>query len=404
MKRLSSKFEFAGAFGDTLAGLLEQPAGKRLGVAIFAHCFTCSKESHAAARISRALAEQGIAVLRFDFTGLGNSGGDFANTNFSSNVEDLLAAVEAITATFGTPDFLIGHSLGGAAVLMATSKLPDLKGVITIGAPSEVEHVKYNFSDDLERIEQAGSAEVELAGRQFTIRKQFLDDLKQQDLAAILGSLTLPKLFLHAPDDEVVDIEHGEALFAQAPQPKSFLSLEGANHLLTSRAASGMAASLIGAWALARLPDESHTDVPDTERDTGKVKLHENGEGKYTLTVAYGEHVLRADEPVANGGNDTGPDPFGYLMISLGACTLMTLRQYADFKGLPAGELSIELEHVLTRHPETGERHHRFERVLKIGGALTDEQRRRMVDIANTCPVHRVLTEARPEVVTSLAG
>ncbi|MBV6632487.1 MAG: OsmC family protein [Alphaproteobacteria bacterium] len=404
MKRLSQKFEFTGALGDTLAGLLELPSGKRRGVAIFAHCFTCSKDSHAAARVSRALAEQGVAVLRFDFTGLGSSSGDFSNTNFSSNVEDLLAAAAALEDQLSAPTLLIGHSLGGAAVLMAAGKLPSLKGVVTMGAPSDVDHVKYNFKADLDTIERDGVAEVDLVGRKFTIRKQFLEDIKSQDLLSAVAALPIPTAFLHAPGDEIVEYRHAEALFGAASHPKSIMSLDDADHLLNKRVGSSRAADLIAGWVNGYLDAPAASDDGTQAHDPAdQVSMVETGDSKFALAVKSGSHDLVADEPASVGGKDLGPDPFSYLMISLGACTVMTMRMYADHKGWPAGNLGVGLTYERRTDEETGEKSHVFERRLTVDGALDQDQRERMMEIANKCPVHRVLTEDRPEIVTLLA-
>ncbi len=401
MKRLSTKFEFEGAFGDKLAGLLELPSGKRRGVAIFAHCFTCSKDSHAAARISRSLAEQGIAVLRFDFTGLGSSSGDFSNTNFSSNVDDLLTAAEALSHDYGPPNLLIGHSLGGAAVLMAASRMEGLRGVITIGAPSDVDHVKYNFRDDLKTIEAEGVAEVDLVGRKFTIRKQFLEDIKSQDVLGIVKELNIPTAFLHAPNDEIVEQEHAEKLYQAAAQPKSIIALDGADHLLNKRARSNLAADLIVGWSRQYLEAEGE-DAANEGYAPEQAILTETDDSKFSLKVQLGPHSLVADEPVSVGGRDLGPDPFGYVMIGLGACTLMTMRMYADYKGWPVGTMSVGMEYETTKDAETGDKHHVFRRAVSLSDVLDAAQKERMIEIADRCPVHRMLTEQTPEIITAL--
>ncbi|MEO0392891.1 MAG: alpha/beta fold hydrolase [Pseudomonadota bacterium] len=407
MKRLSRKFEFDGAFGDRLAGLLELPSGRRRGVAIFAHCFTCSKDSHAAARISRSLAEQGIAVLRFDFTGLGSSSGDFSNTNFSSNVDDLLAAAEALSHDYGPPNMLIGHSLGGAAVLMAASRMEGLRGVVTIGAPSDVDHVKYNFRADLPRIEADGVAEVDLVGRKFTIRQQFLDDIKAQDVLSVVKELSVPVAFLHAPDDEIVEQQHAENLYQVASQPKSIMALDGADHLLNKRAGSNLAADLIVGWSRQYL-DTDAADATDAATagkagyEPGQAVLTETDDSKFSLTIALGHHNLVADEPAVVGGKDLGPDPFGYVMIGLGACTVMTMRMYADHKGWPVGTMQVAMNYDASKDPETGDRHQVFTRRVSLSDQLTAEQKARVIEIANKCPVHRMLTEETPEIITQL--
>lgn len=412
-QRLAMRFEFDGAYGDRLAGLLELPVGKPQAFALFAHCFTCSKDTFAAARISRALAERGIAVLRFDFTGLGSSEGDFANTNFSSNVQDLIAATAALSEKFQPPRLLIGHSLGGAAVLAAALDCPTVEAVVTLGAPADPRHVLHNFAEGEAEIRAKGEAAITLAGREFTIRKQFLDDVEEHRLAERIHGFQKPLLVLHSPSDEIVEIDNGEAIFAAAAYPKSFISLDGANHLLTKREDSAYVAGLIEAWAARVLKLRAATGPEDkaaSAETTDNIFVAETGEGKFTNVIYSGRHVLVGDEPEHVGGDDRGPNPYEYLLAALGTCTSMTLRLYADRKDLPLDRVSVRLRHTKVHAEDrtgaktTGGKIDRLEREIFIdGGDLTPEQRQRLLEIADKCPVHRTL-EQGPDIVTKSGG
>ncbi len=330
----SRKIEFPGTGGTLLAARLDQPAQPR-AFALFAHCFTCGKDIFAASRIAEVLASRGIAVLRFDFTGIGSSEGEFANTNFSSNVRDLVAAADYLRQNHGVPSLLIGHSLGGAAVLAAAKHVPDATAVVTIGAPASATHVTHNFAADLADIVEKGTAEVSLAGRTFTITRQFLDDLAAQNFLDDLGAMKKALLVCHAPLDEYVGIDNATTIFTAARHPKSFLSLDTADHLLRKRADAIYVADVIANWAT-RYLDESERAValPD-----GVVEVSETRGGRFTQRVRAGRHSLLADEPVAVGGDDAGPGPYDYLLAALGACTSMTMRLYAARKGISVGPI-----------------------------------------------------------------
>ena len=379
----------------TLDARLDMPAGTPRAYALFAHCFTCSKDTIAASRISGALADRGIAVFRFDFTGLGGSDGEFANTNFSSNIQDLLAAVDHLRGAGKTPSILIGHSLGGAAVLSAAAEIPETTAVVTIGAPSDPSHVQHLFTNDIKDIVTHGERQVMLAGRRFLIRKQFLEDIAEQKILEKVRELNRALLILHSPRDDMVNIEHARKIYEAALHPKSFISLDRADHLLTRKEDAEYVASLISAWATHYLAKFEKTTTPDDEPRT--VAVCEAGDGKFAQHVVVGPHHLRGDEPVSHGGHDTGPSPYDLLLAALGTCTSMTLRMYAEHKGLPLESVEVELSHGKIHasdckecETETG-RIDKIDRIIRITGKLNDEQRKRLLEIADKCPVHKTL-------------
>jgi len=390
----SRPLSFPGAFGTTLAARLDAPAGPPLAYAIFAHCFTCSKESKAAATISAALAEHGFAVLRFDFTGLGGSEGDFANTNFSSNVDDLVAAADFLRREHRAPALLVGHSLGGTAVLAAASRIPEAVAVATIGSPLEPDHVLGLLKDSVGKIDSEGDARVDLAGRAFRIKKQFLDDIRSQKVGAEVARLGKALMVMHSPRDTIVNIDNASKIFLAARHPKSFVSLDPADHLMSNRADAIYAGQLLADWALRYVP-APQAEVPSAQ--PGKVLVRETREGKFTNQVFVGAHVIRADEPLEAGGLDTGPGPYDLLCASLGACTSMTLRAYADFKGIPLERVSVELEHNKIYAADCAEcetregRLDRIDRQITLEGELDAQQRAKLLEIADKCPVHRTL-------------
>lgn len=341
MKPTVIKTTFAGHDGSELAARLDLPAGPARGYALFAHCFTCSKDVAAARHIAGELARQGIGVLRFDFTGLGRSGGEFANTNFSSNVADLVRAADHLRERFAAPDILIGHSLGGAAVLAAASEVGEAKAVVTIGAPADVGHVLHNFGSSLEAITEQGSAEVELAGRPFTIQRQFVEDALGQALEDKIARLGKALMVMHAPRDETVGIDNATKIFVTAKHPKSFVSLDEADHLVTRKADAQFAAQVIAAWASKYVSD----DAPDEAGAPDAVVVAETGLSKFQNSVSTGRHRMLADEPASVGGTDTGPTPYEYLSVALGACTTMTLRMYAEHKKLELPRVSVSVTH-----------------------------------------------------------
>lgn len=394
MSKRRTKLEFP-SNNVTLAGLLEAPNNGIQAYALFAHCFTCGKDIAAASRIARTLVAQGYGVLRFDFTGLGNSDGDFSNTNFSSNVQDLVAAADYLREQYQAPRLLIGHSLGGTAVLKAAHEIPECVGVVTIGAPADASHVAKHFGCDLEAIQRDGVAPVNLAGRTFTIKKQFLDDIAQQPIDH-LGHLRRALLVFHSPVDTIVSIQEAEKIYGAARHPKSFISLDTADHLLTKNADAEYVATCISAWASKFLPEYHASPTAQTEIAQGHVMVQER-DHRFTLNVMTDSHMWLADEPVSSGGNNLGPDPYEHLLAALGACTSMTLRMYAKRKNIPLENVTVELSHhrQYDRDCQTCDTQHAYieviERTITLSGDLTQEQRQRLLEIADKCPVHRTL-------------
>lgn len=390
------KIEIPGSQGGTLSGRMEWPDGPVRAHALFAHCFTCGKDSLAATRIARALTAQGIAVLRFDFTGIGASEGDFASTNFSSNLADLEAVAMYMRTRGQAPALLIGHSLGGAAVLGVARRLPEVRAVATIAAPSDPRHVLGLLGDNVERIRAEGELEVKLAGRPFRIARQFIDDVSSHALLDEVANLGKPLLVLQSPTDDTVEAENGAAIFAAAAQPKSYVALDGADHLLQGRAGAAYAASMIAAWSQHYLPtlaEYVQSEIPEP----GVVVVAERHRGRYQQTVRVGSHELVADEPAALGGDDAGPNPYEFLLAALGACTSMTLRMYAERKALPLEHVAVQLRHEKIHAKDCASCEttvgmvDRIERRIEIRGDLTQEQRESLLAIAGKCPVHRTL-------------
>ncbi len=401
----SLKVTFPGSSGDPLAARLELPLGPVRSYAIFTHCFTCSKDLFASRRIASELAMRGIAILRFDFTGLGASGGEFANSNFSSNVEDLRRAAQHLASHFGPAELLIGHSLGGAAVLAVAADLPEVRAVVTIGAPADTEHVIHNFRTHVPAIESRGEAEVELAGRRFTITRQFLDDLRRQHLESRIRDLGRPLLVLHAPGDGIVGIENARQIFAAAQHPKSFISLDGADHLLSRHEDAAFVAEVVSAWFGKYLPRQSGAEPADHHDG---VLVRASGEGRFQQVVEAGRHRLLADEPESYGGLDSGPSPYDFVSAGLAACTSMTLQLYAERKGWQLPPYTVEVQHAKVHAEDCAScvdghssKVDRFERRITFeadpGPAVTEK----IAEIADKCPVHRTL-EARSEIVTKV--
>lgn len=394
----SEKVTFIGALGEKLAARLDSPDRSTRAYALFAHCFTCSKDIFAASRIAAELTEQGVAVLRFDFTGLGASEGEFANTNFTSNVDDLVAAYEFMASEYAAPRVLIGHSLGGAAVLVAAGQMPDVQAVCTIGAPSDPDHVKHNFSSAIKEIESEGEAEVELVGRSFRIRRQFLDDIANQNVSAATGKLHKALLIFHSPVDQTVGIDNAAAIYKAARHPKSFISLDDADHLLSRKSDAVYVASVISAWSRRYIDSASSVKDPSVTAREGEVLVAEAGDGPFAQHIAIGSnHLIRADEPKTVGGLDTGPTPYGLLSASLGACTSMTIRMYANRKKWPLEKVSVRLTHKKDHASDcigceaSDAKIDHFDRVVDLVGDLTEEQRQKLLEIADKCPVHRTL-------------
>ena len=401
---MRQKIEFTGSGGDTLAGLLELPDTPPLAFALFAHCFTCGKDVAAASRISRALLRHGYAVMRFDFTGLGNSDGDFANTNFSSNVQDLIAAADYLRNEHQAPSLLIGHSLGGTAVLNSASDVPECRGVVTIGSPADAQHVSKQFSCDIGKINAEGQATVDLAGRKFVIKKQFIDDIQTTNTDQIVN-LGKALLVMHSPIDSIVSIKEAERIFVAAKHPKSFVSLDDADHLLSRASDSEYVADTIAAWASRFIPSERPAHV---KTNSGEVFITEK-DHNFMLDVHSDTHHWIADEPTRVGGKNAGPDPYEHLLASVGTCTAMTVRMYAGRKKWPLDDVRVHISHArehMTDCETCDEKPQQLDviaRELEFIGDLSDDQRKRLAEIADKCPVHKTLT-GHLDIRTSVKG
>ena len=399
----TERFDFPNAKGEKLAALLDLPLGKPVAYALFAHCFTCGKDNLAAKRIAERLSEVGIAVMRFDFTGLGMSEGEFANTHFSSNVEDLIAAANALRASRGAPAILIGHSLGGAAVIAAASRIPDARAVVTISAPVDPGHVVNLFKDKVDAIREQGEVEVQLVGRPFRIKREFLDDVTEKRLHEALANLRKALLIFHSPTDAQVGIDNATHIFTAARHPKSFVSLAGADHLLSKKSDAVYVADVLAAWA-GRYLDQP-PNMTEEEVEQGLVLVRETHGGKFQQEILSGPHRMLADEPVKVGGLDSGPGPYDYLLAGLGACTSMTVRLYADFKKIPLENVSVRLHHdkIHVKDCETCDTKvntvDHIEREITLEGPLDAEQRQKLMEIADKCPVHKTL-ESKIEIHT----
>lgn len=396
----TQKLQFPGHTGEMLAARLDTPDDTPHAYALFAHCFTCSKDIFAASRISASLVERGFAVLRFDFTGLGMSEGEFANTNFSSNVTDLVMAADFLREKHAAPTLLIGHSLGGAAVLAAASEIDEVRAVVTIGAPAEPAHVKTQLGDKIDLIRKHGELEVQLGGRPFRIQKQFLDDLNANTIGDRVHNLGKALLVMHSPVDETVGIDNARQLFEAARHPKSFVSLDDADHLLRKRPDAEYAASVLAAWAARYLPEIlASPDEPaqDTPLQEGQVEVVETGAGQFANQVRAGSHRMLADEPSRMGGTDTGPSPYDYLLAALGTCTSMTLRMYAQRKKLALDKVSVRLSHQRIHAEDCVDCDSKqgqiaeIQRVIDLQGDLSAAERASLMAIADKCPVHRTL-------------
>lgn len=392
------RFQFTGSEGQQLAAALDTPDGAISAYALFAHCFTCGKDVLAAQRIAVALAAKGIAVLRFDFTGLGSSEGDFANSTFSSNVADLVRAADHLRETRKAPAILIGHSLGGAAILAAAGQIPDAKAVVTIAAPSDPAHVTGFFRDQIEDIRKLGKVEVALAGRPFQIKREFLDDIAEHGLMTHVANLRKALLIMHAPTDDTVSIDNATQIFVAAKHPKSFVSLADADHLLTDRRDASYVADVIAAWAERYIEPVVTDNATQTGEAPRKVVVRETRNSKFQNTVSIGPHHLIADEPAAAGGEDSGPGPYDFLLAGLGACKSMTMRLYADRKSFPLERATVTLNHSKIYAKDCAECETKegmldqIEVAIGLEGPLDADQRKRILEIADKCPVHRTLT------------
>ena len=395
----SERIKFENPNGERLAARLDQPDVRPDAYALFAHCFTCSKDLKAVGNISEALNKQGIAVFRFDFTGLGQSEGEFSETTFSSNIDDLVTAADYLADNYEAPRILIGHSLGGAAVLRAAHDVDSARAVATIGAPSNPKHVAQHMKGSISEIKAKGEAEVSIGGRAFTIKREFLEDLEAARMEEAIGNLGRALLIFHSPLDKIVGINNAARIFAAAKHPKSFISLDEADHLLLNESDSHYVGTVLGAWAsryidtLDEEPGPSEDGVAASKDDPVTVRTQEG----YRTDIAASGHHLVADEPKSVGGTDQGPTPYDLLAAALGSCSTITLRMYADRKDWPLDEAIVRLEHRKV-HAEDCERCEtdegkvdRFKREIELRGDLDDGQRQRLLEIADRCPVHRTL-------------
>lgn len=408
MSARSERITFDGHAGE-LAARLDLPAGTPRAFALFAHCFTCSKDLFAARRIAGGLTDHGIGVLRFDFTGLGASDGEFANTNFSTNVEDLIHAAAFLRDTHDAPAILIGHSLGGAAVLAAAGDIPEAQAVATIGAPFDPAHALKEFGASLGDIKRDGEAKVSLAGRSFTIKKHFIDDLNAQAQGERIAKLRKALLIFHAPTDEIVGIENAGQIFAAAKHPKSFISLDSADHLISRHTDACYIANVLTAWAgRYALPTPAMPKVA-LRAGGGATLVVERNADAFTQDIDSAGHRLVADEPLDQGGDNLGPGPYDLLLAALGACTAMTLRLYANHKKLPLERVAVRLSHDKIHAKDCADcetREGKIDKIVReieIIGELSDDQRGRMLEIADKCPVHRTL-KSEVKVETRAAG
>jgi len=398
------KVNFQNKEAQTLAGRLEMPANQKPhNFAIFAHCFTCNKNLSAVKNISSALVAAGFGVLRFDFTGLGESDGDFENTNFSGNVEDLIAAAKYLEENYQAPSLLVGHSLGGTAVIIAANALPNVKAVVTVGAPSDPAHVKHLFGDSIDAIKSEGKATVNLSGRPFTIKKHFLEDLENQSLAKVVKNFGKALLVLHSPQDSLVEIKNAEEIYAAARHPKSFVSLDGADHLLTRKEDSIYVGEVIAGWASRYVTIPKSSKV-DTKHD---AVASLDGNQQFTTQMKVGNHYMLADEPEHVGGSDFGPNPYEFVAAGLSACTAMTIQMYARRKGWIIDNVEVHTsygkEHAVDcEHcDDDSAKIDTFHREIKFDSNLDEKQIKRVLQIADKCPVHKTL-HSETQIITKL--
>ncbi|MGX1929271.1 bifunctional alpha/beta hydrolase/OsmC family protein [Flagellimonas sp. 2504JD4-2] len=400
------KVTFKNDLGQILVGRLELPADSHPhNFAVFAHCFTCNKNLLAVKNISKGLTSNGFGVLRFDFTGLGESEGDFADTNFSGNVEDLVAAAQYLEKNYTAPTLIVGHSLGGAASIFAATEIPSIKAVATVGAPSNPVHVKHLLKSGIEEIQAEGKAVINLSGRDFTIKKQFLDDLETKSLPETAKSLRKPLLIMHSPQDDTVGIKNAEEIYVSAHHPKSFVSLDGADHLLSKKEDSVYVGEVIAGWAKRYLADGEKNEAPlKTKHQVVASLNHADG---FTTQMKVGKHYMVADEPESFGGNDFGPSPYELVSAGLSACTVMTIQMYTKRKGWVVDNVEVHTSYSKS-HAEDCQncesdsaKIDTFHREIRLTGDLDDKQKARIMQIADKCPVHKTL-HSETQVISKL--
>ena len=398
------KVKFQNKEGQNLVGRLELPANQEPhNYVIFAHCFTCNKNLSAVKNIGKSLTSNGFGVLRFDFTGLGESEGDFADTNFSGNVADLVVAAEYLKDNYKAPSLIIGHSLGGAAAIFAASEIPYIQAVATVGAPSNPEHVTHLLKSGIDEIQASGKAVVNLSGRDFTIKKQFIDDLQNKSLPDVANKLRKPLLVMHSPQDDTVGIKNAEEIYIAARHPKSFVSLDGADHLLMNKRDSIYTGEVISGWA------KRYVDIPEasTLKTSHQVIASLNAEDGFTTAMKVGNHHLTADEPTSFGGNDFGPSPYELVSAGLSACTVMTIQMYAKRKGWPLENVEVHTSYGKSHAQDCDDcetnsaKIDTFNRDIRFKGDLDEKQIERLLQIADKCPVHKTL-HSDTQIVTKL--
>ena len=389
----TTKVIFENETGDELSGILELPTNQEPhNFVLFAHCFTCNKNLLAVKNIGKALTDDGYGLLSFDFTGLGESEGDFSETNFSGNVEDLLAAAAFLEREHQAPTLLIGHSLGGAAVIFAAEKIPAVQAVATVAAPSSPKHVRHLLKSNLEEIREKGFSKVNVGGQDFTIKEQFLKDLDTKELKKVVQESDKALLVLHSPQDTIVEIKNAEEIYGAARHPKSFISLDGASHLLSNKRDSLYAGRVIASWA------SRYISTPKQEKPKTKHQVVANlGSEGFTTQIKAGNHYFIADEPKDFGGDDFGPSPYELISASLAACTSMTIQMYCKRKKWNVENVETHVNHS-REHAEDCEKCidktakiDIFSRAILLKGNLDKKQRTKILEIADKCPVHRTL-------------
>ena len=378
--------------GVTLSAAIEFPTDQKAShIAIFSHCFTCNSNLNAVRNINRALNQNGFAVVRFDFTGLGKSGGDFKNSHFEANVEDLIDVHAYITEQYFAPEFIIGHSLGGSAAIVAASKIPELKAVCTIGSPADIEHTTKHFNNQIAELTETGQTKVEIGGRKFTVNQNFVDGFKKHNLPQIIKSLHKPILIFHSPVDEIVSVKNAQEIYENASHPKSYVSLDDADHLLTKREDSIYVGNVISAWVRKYLPQVvQERNDPDKHQLVAYLNAKED---KLTTAINTANHGVLADEPISFGGENYGMAPYELVTAGLAACTAMTVNLYAIRKKWPLDDIKVYLSHGKEKD-ENGDVIDVFKKEIQVTGDLDDAQRERLIEIAAKCPVHKTLSRS----------
>lgn len=401
----SKKISFRNQFGELLSARIEfPPEGQIKAYAIFAHCFTCGKSQYAARHIARQLALNNIAVLRFDFTGIGESEGAFSETNFTSNISDIEEAAEYLADHYEPASLLIGHSWGGTAALVAAGNLPEIKGVCTIGSPYDPAHIDHLLRDHLDEINHKGHSHVKLGAKTIKIKRQFLDDISNYSEIGGIENLGKALLIFHSPQDRVVGIQNAAQIFKAARHPKSFLSLDQSDHMLSEKQFVHYTSNMIGNWAehYLHIEPETKPSVKTPYQTVSRIT-----DEKYTTQIWSGNHHWIADEPKKAGGDNLGPSPYDMLSAALGTCTAMTLRMYANRKKWDLQEVEVHVEnnkeHIedLSDSDRPTAKIDVFRRYIEIKGDLDKKQMNRLLEIADKCPVHKTLSTSN-KIITEL--